>query len=266
MPDRIVRAGLLESDRWLDLRDNTERLSYVAVLLKADDLGTLDATDGALVRLWSGPCNVRSREEAVAILEALRAQDLVRVYTAGGKRYIFIPRFRQRFRARTLKRPAPPAEILADEPAVLSNLNEIKARTEKMPGNCPQPAGNGQASAPVVVVEGVVEGEEKTAPASPPPEPAEQDFFITGRRFLTANGVPEKDARGLLGKIRKELGDDAAAKLVADLIAVKPSEPCSWLAAAITARRTGRRRSTTPAKSRPDLVGDENWNARFGRA
>lgn len=178
MPDRIIRAGLLESDRWLDLRDSTERLAYVAALLKADDLGTLDATDGALVRLWGGPCNVHSREEAVKVLEALAAQDLVRTYTADGKRYIFVPRFRQRFRARTLKRPAPPAELLVDEPAILANLNEINARTEKMTGNCPQGADNCQASAPEVVVEGVVEGVETKAakPARPRSGSARQRF------------------------------------------------------------------------------------------
>lgn len=166
MPARVVRDALIESDRWLSLAHPAERLAYVVLLLKADDLGTADATDGQLVRLWREPCNLKGCEDAQRILQALADVDLVRLYEADGKRLVFIPRFRQRFRARTFRRPPPPETLLHDEQDILENIRQIKNQMQKMTDKGPscarQLAGNGQAVAPV----GVGVGEVGTPTAS----------------------------------------------------------------------------------------------------
>src|SRR5260370_7814598 len=52
MPDRIIRDELLESERWLTLKDNADRLAYLALLLKTDTLGNFEAGEYRLLRLW----------------------------------------------------------------------------------------------------------------------------------------------------------------------------------------------------------------------
>ena len=161
MPSRVIRDALLESDRWLGLAHPAERLAYMVLLLKADDLATADASDGQLVRLWREPCNLKGPEDAQRLLNALADADLVRIYEADGKRLVFIPRFRQRFRARTLKRPPPPENLLNDEPEILENIRQINNRVREMTVNgltdVGQLADNGQTVAPVGVGVGVVE-------------------------------------------------------------------------------------------------------------
>lgn len=168
MPSRVIRSELLESDRWLGLTHAVERLAYVVLLLRADDLATCDASDGQLVRWWRDPCGVKGREDALRILEALAEADLVRPYEADGKRYVFIPRFRQRFRARSFKRPPPPEALLHDEQVVLENIKEIKDRTQKMSVNCRSTARHVTDNCPSVAPVVVGEGEDvNTSAASP---------------------------------------------------------------------------------------------------
>lgn len=158
MPNRVVREALRESDRWLGLPHPVERLAYVVLLLIADDLGTLDASDGQLVRMWRDACNIKGREDALRILDSLVEADLVRTYEDGDKRFVFIPRFRQRFRAKSIRRPTPPESLLRDEPAIAANIREIKEHLLGMPVTSRPGAGHptGSGTAPAPVVEGVV--------------------------------------------------------------------------------------------------------------
>lgn len=117
MPNRIVRDELLQSDRWLDLPSPTERLAYMVLLLKADDFGLLEGGATRLFRQWRDACNLRHVEDADKLLGSLHEQDLVRIYEVDGKRYLFIPRFRQFTRAKKSRCPAPPPALVQDEPA-----------------------------------------------------------------------------------------------------------------------------------------------------
>lgn len=175
MPDRVLRASMLESDRWLSLAHPVERLAYCVVLLKVDDLGTCDASDGQLVRMWRDACNVKGRDDALRILQALSDADLVRVYESDGKRYIFVPRFRQRFRAKTFRRPPPPENLLHDEPDILQNIRQIKGKSSGMSDTrqsaVGQVTGGCLASAPEGVVVGVGEDGIKPLAAGKPSAP-----------------------------------------------------------------------------------------------
>lgn len=68
-----------------------------------------------------------------------------------------------------------------------------------------------------------------------PPDP----LFGTGLAFLTARGVPEKPARAFLGKLRKQVGDVAAAALLAEAEAQDISDPIPWLSRAAMNARAG---------------------------
>lgn len=90
MPDRVIRDEMLESPRFVGLKDNADRLAFIALLLNADDLGNFDADPFRLVRIWRD-FGISTRELAAKTLAELADTDLVRVYSADGKPYVHIP-------------------------------------------------------------------------------------------------------------------------------------------------------------------------------
>jgi len=112
MPDRIIRDELLESTKWLSLKDNADRLAYVALLLKADSLGNFSAEPQRLVRMWRD-FGITTPELVAKTLMELSESDLIRLYEADGKTLLHIPRYRQRLRY--LKRVFPISPWTTDE-------------------------------------------------------------------------------------------------------------------------------------------------------
>ena len=107
MPNRIIRDGLLTSDSWLRLHDNTARVAYFTLLLKADEYGNHAASNERLMREWRD-FGVQSPEHAAKILADLLDNELVALYVVEGRRYLHINRFRQRVRYRFHRVPASP--------------------------------------------------------------------------------------------------------------------------------------------------------------
>ena len=122
MPQRIIRESLLYSDRFLDLPSNRERMAFLAVLLRADDRGNLEATDGGLHRMWRD-FEVDTVIDSLAILEHLTTAELVKGYEVDGKRFIHVPRFQQKLRSYKSRVPLPPWQE-----------NEIKQNDSKKSG------------------------------------------------------------------------------------------------------------------------------------
>jgi len=106
MPDRIIRDELLESERWLSLKDNTDRLAFVALLLKADSLGNFSAEPFRLMRLWRD-FGINTDALVAKTVAEMVDHDLIRLYQADGKQLLHVPRFGQRLRH--LKRVFPPS-------------------------------------------------------------------------------------------------------------------------------------------------------------
>lgn len=73
-------------------------------------------------------------------------------------------------------------------------------------------------------------------PSGPPIEPENPvvAIFAIGVALLTKAGVADKQARSVLGKLRKTVGDEKAAALVAQASATVPAltDPQAWLMAA----------------------------------
>jgi hypothetical protein len=72
-------------------------------------------------------------------------------------------------------------------------------------------------------------------PNSEPPSPQER-IFALGLPLLLAAGLLEKNARSMLGLMRKTHGDAAVADAVDRLASAQPSEPVAWLQAALKAK------------------------------
>lgn len=107
MPNRIVRESLLHSDRWLNLRDNTARVCYIALLLTADDVGNLEGSPVRLRRLWRD-YGIDSDLKVAKILAEFVDADLARIYQSENKEFLHIPRFRQVLRHVKVRSPGSP--------------------------------------------------------------------------------------------------------------------------------------------------------------
>lgn len=75
-------------------------------------------------------------------------------------------------------------------------------------------------------------------PDTPPSEPLSDPIWGTGLAYLCRRRIPERQARSMLGKLRKAVGDIAAGALLAQAEAQDITDPAPWLMAAAGKRRT----------------------------
>jgi hypothetical protein len=94
MADRIVRDELLDSDRWLWLPSDTDRLIFIGLLLKCDDFGNLEGGSKRLFRYLHGFTQTRSEEAMITSLSHLVDADLIRRYEVDQRELFHVPRFR----------------------------------------------------------------------------------------------------------------------------------------------------------------------------
>lgn len=123
MPNRLIRDEMLESESILSLPIEARWL-YVTILLSADDVGLFEATSFKLARR----ADIR-RESGDKLIQLLADNDLIRLYEVDGKRYGFIPKFRQRLQIKRSRYPHPPGGLLADDLDALNKINELGTKT-----------------------------------------------------------------------------------------------------------------------------------------
>lgn len=119
MPCRLIRDEMLDSER-LQVLPIEARWLFVAIMLTADDVGLLELAPFKLSR--------RAAIDAATVpmlIQLLSDADLIRVYEHGGRRFAFIPRFRQRLQIKRVKHPLPPAALLADDEDASSKINNL---------------------------------------------------------------------------------------------------------------------------------------------
>jgi hypothetical protein len=119
MPTRLIRDEMLESEAVLSLPVEA-RWFYVSILLSADDVGLFEATTFKLTRR----ADIR-RDHGERYMEMLVDADLVRLYLVDGKRFGFIPKFRQRLQIKRLRYPPPPPELMRDDEDALNKINNL---------------------------------------------------------------------------------------------------------------------------------------------
>lgn len=136
MPNRIIREGLLDSERYWSVTIEARQL-FMHLLLLADDFGCVSL---APVFIRRRCFDDRPSDEKVSrLLGELADADLLRVYEAEGGRYGFVPRFRQRLQRATLKHPAPPDELLAGDMDAEDKFRNIKDKAKKATVDQPLP-------------------------------------------------------------------------------------------------------------------------------
>lgn len=137
MPNRLIREGLMESEAVLSLPVEGRWL-FVVVMLSADDLGLFEATEFKLARRAD-----INRDMSGKLLQLMADADLVRFYEVDGKRYGFIPKFRQRIQIKRTKHPMPPMSLMDDDSDALNKINGLGSKTtvvQPLPISCPSAA------------------------------------------------------------------------------------------------------------------------------
>ena len=86
-------------------------------------------------------------------------------------------------------------------------------------------------------------------PAEAPPEPADVIFGL-GLPLLTAANVSDRNARSMLGLMRKTHGDSAVIRALQRCATEKPLQPVAWLQAALKAPGGG----ATPTPPKGDRI------------
>ena len=179
MANRLIRDGLLESEAVLNLPVEARWL-YLSILLSADDVGLFDANAFKLARRADV-----SRGGVDRLLTMLVDEDLVRIYMAEGKRYGFIPRYRQRLQIKRIKHPVPPDALLRDDDDAKEKFSKINELTTKTTVGQPL----------------------STAAQPPEPEPEPEEQFCLNE----SGGRPEPKTprgRGVRTRVENRVGDD----------------------------------------------------------
>lgn len=180
MPDRVLRAGILTSDRVNELSWGGE-VFYRRLMSIVDDYGRYDGRPSILLAALFPLRITRVFEsDIVGFIEESVAAGLVRVYEVDGKQFVELLRFGQRMRAKASKWPAPPtsADICQQMPA-----NDSHAQANDEHPLSDSAGGGGGGGDGVVFGDGVdistPNGVEVLAdgahPSDPPAEEAEKD-------------------------------------------------------------------------------------------
>lgn len=141
MPTRIVRDGILTSERVNALSPNAE-LFYRRLMSVADDHGRYSANPTQL-RAYCYPLKLDSvKEDSIKkhLAECVDA-GLIVLYTVAGKAYLVMLDFGQRINGKS-RFPEPPTEIPGDSPGFPgdSRLDGGEGVVEDEDGNGPEPA------------------------------------------------------------------------------------------------------------------------------
>jgi hypothetical protein len=131
MPDRILRDELLTSERYWSVSIQAQQL-FVHLILCVDDAARFSGKNFTL-RASCFPGRPIESSELERMLSELVDSDLVRVYTVGSERYVFLPRFNNRRRyVASSKYPTPPNEI-NDLPLGKSALSHPQVNPKSSP-------------------------------------------------------------------------------------------------------------------------------------
>ena len=106
MPNRIIRDGVLDSERYHNLPSDSARLLFMELLLLADDYGLVPLGHIFLIRKTTVMAG-KTPEAMAQMLSSLADQDLLRPFESDGSRFGYIPRFRNYPRAAKPKWPIP---------------------------------------------------------------------------------------------------------------------------------------------------------------
>lgn len=221
MPNRLIREGLMESERVLSLPVEARWL-FVIIILSADDVGLFEATDFKLARRADV-----NRDLATKLMQMLGDVDLVRFYVIDDKRYGFIPRFRQRIQIKRARHPMPPESLLSDDQDAFKKIKHLASDP-----TVGQRLDNGLPT----------DGQ----PSEPEPEPEEKKVSSasqTRRQPKAADRVPACPANDIVALYHEVLPELPKVRVMDE--ARKKVIKALWTFVMTSTKSDGERRATT---------------------
>jgi len=136
VPNRLLRDGLLDSDRVNALSAEGERL-FTRLLLVADDFGRFDGRVTVIrARCFPVKRDLTDGDVGRWLEEIARQKELVVFYRVGGKPYVEVVNHRFRTRAMRSKYPAPSEGELTD----IGQSNDSQLTSAPLPSPSPSPS------------------------------------------------------------------------------------------------------------------------------
>ena len=142
MPNRMLRDWT-DSLKFEGISSSSEQL-FVRLLMKADDYGRFHA-DARLVSSSCFPLGDRARSEVAECIEELSVRGLVVIYASGGRKFLAVLNWGQRFRGSKPKFPQPDGEDqkwLPTTPTSTSTSSSTTTTTAAICGDLPQDAAS----------------------------------------------------------------------------------------------------------------------------
>lgn len=209
MPSRMIREGLLDSQRYWSVHIEARQL-FVHLMLLADDFGLISLAPVFIRRRAFHDAPPQSKIDK--LIGELERVDLIRTYEVEGVRYAFIPRFRQILRLEHARHPMPPVALFDDDGHAKKKFSENKAKFDLLYSKRKADAPHVQRT-PHTEVKGREEKgiEEKGSPPQTPSvdhEPSEQHASPPGEKRLNGKTLDERAAA--LGITR---GENEAANM-----------------------------------------------------
>jgi hypothetical protein len=185
MPDRIVREGILDSDKVNALSWAAE-VFYRRLFSLADDFGRYDSRVNVLrARLYPTKIDKVSDMDVVKWLGECQKAGLVSVYQVGDKSCLEIQEFGQRLRAMKSKYPAPSADSC--QHSLSNDSNRMRTSVETNRNEFENESTNG-------------------APPAPPPSPPVGKVKKTRENFVPPT---QEQMRAYFLKLMKEKWGEA---------------------------------------------------------
>jgi len=165
MPDQLLRAGLITSDRWLDLPNDTDRLAFVALLVPADDFGNLEGGIRKLWRFLQPRTRDQDRGSSRRLPDAPRPRRLDPLLPDRRKDFCTPPRFRSM--RSYLVRKCPPSPWCTPEKPLGKHVRKVinQGHAKNLPVTLP--VRNEDVLLGVGVGVGVEVSQKRTSTASP---------------------------------------------------------------------------------------------------
>lgn len=229
---RSIHPGFFTDDEIAELSDSAT-LFLIGLMTQADDQGVFEWKPAQL-RIRLRPCKDGSADVLLSELEAAKR---IKAFDIEGRKHGAIRNFRR------YQKPKTPNALYVITP-------DIRKYVGLEP--CVSEIAEAQPSPFPPKVEMTPQREEGGGVGSSEPNGSgaesaafdpEAVIFDHGRRYLESCGIPDKQARSLLGKWRKSLGDGGLIDSLGDAKRDNIQDPVAWMEGVI------KQRIKRPAKS-----------------
>lgn len=195
------------------------RLLLIGMGTEADDKGVFEWKPRTLkMRLF--PADMI---DVAPLLEELAAVDLIRSYEANGKKWGCIRNFRKHQRPKSPNDLHPMPDDLrsyAGLPSPISEMEEVKP---------PEFPPNGEI--PIQMEDGGGEGDSEPIGSDGETVDLAKAVFDRGVSFLGRHGVQERQARALVGRWRRDQGDQVVFDAMSAAVRAGVTDPVPWIEA-----------------------------------